>query len=350
MLLVTRGLFCYPNRIMRRLGLILFCWAIALATSLHADTYKLTDGSEISGDPVSPYKDEGVVFKLADGSFSPRIGWDKLPQESIIKLRDAAKTPVDRDLVDPLIETTAEDIAKRKEITVKPVEMPVRPAHPAGISGIFYSPVGWFILLVLYGANIFAASEVAIYRNQPRNLVCGLAAIPFFGVLSPILFLAIPPKVLPEGPTEVTSDAQIQTPQGSQQVGGMRKRVGENAPVATAQAPTTPSVPALPGAAEPAAVAVELPAPVVYSRGETSFNRRFFETKLAGFFRLVPSPTDADLRIHLKKARGDYVGRRIIRITPSELYLQVAKDGATADEMIPFTDIFEVQVRHKDLA
>jgi hypothetical protein len=50
----------------------------------------------------------------------------------------------------------------------------------------------------------------------------------------------------------------------------------------------------------------------------------------------------------IKSARGQFVGRRITRATQSELYLQVFKNEATADEMIPFTDILEVQIRHKD--
>jgi len=170
-------------------------------------------------------------------------------------------------------------------------------------------------------------------------------------VLSPILFLAIPPKAPPEETLVVTTDAATQPVQTTQPVGALRKRVGESAPVAVAAVQSAiPSVPTVEGGAPPAREAVQLPAPVVYARGEFSFNRRFFETKLAGFFRLVPSPSEADLRIHLKSARGDFVGRRITRITPAELYLQVGNEGATADEMIPFADIFEVQVRHKDLA
>jgi hypothetical protein len=322
-----------------------------LAVSLRADTYTLTDGTQVSGDPVSPYKDEGVVFKSADGSFSARVGWDKFTQDSIRKLRDNAKTAVDKDLVDPLIETTAEDLAKRKEITVRPVELPERVAHPAGFAGLFASPVGWFLLLVVYGATIYAAFEVAVYRGHNRNLVCGLAAVPFFGVLSPILFLAIPPKAPPEEALVVSTETATQaTPNSSQPLGGLRKRVGESAPPPPQPVAYVPPVPTMPGAETPAPVAIDLPPTVTYTRGETSFNRRFFETKLAGFFRLVPSPADADLRIHLKSARGDFVGRRIIRITPTELYLQVGNENATADEMIPFTDIFEVQVRHKDLA
>jgi hypothetical protein len=322
---------------------------MVLAASVRADTYTLTDGSQVSGDPVSPYKDDGVVFKTGD-SFSDRVGWDKFTQESIRKLKDAAKTPADRDMVDPLIETTAEDIAKKKEIAVKPVEMPERAAHPAVNAGIFASPVGWFLMLVIYGATIFAAFEVAVYRNHPRGLVCGLAAIPFFGLLSPILFLAISPKSAAEEPVVVKTDTQTQPIPTAQPVGALRKRVGESAPTTAAALSVSSGNPTPETAEQPVSAAVELPAPIVYARGEFSFNRRFFETKLAPFFRLVPSPSDTDLRVHLKSARGEFVGRRIVKITPSELYLQVGNEGATADEMIPFTDIFEVQVRHKDLA
>jgi hypothetical protein len=95
---------------------------------------------------------------------------------------------------------------------------------------------------------------------------------------------------------------------------------------------------------------VSLPAPVVFHRGEFSFNRRFFETKLAGFFRLVPGEAQKDLVVYIQASRGEFVGRRITKVTPGELYLQVFKNDATADEMIPFVEILEVQIRHKDLA
>ncbi len=338
---------------MRRLGWFLICLAmIGFGVSLRADTFTLTDGTKVSGDPVSPYTDEGVVFQQGD-NYSPRVSWDRFTQESIVKLKNDAKTAGDRDLVEPLIDTTGQLQAKRKDITVHPVDLPPRPTHTAAVAGIFFSPVGWFIVLVLYGATIFAAFEVAVYRKHPRGLVCGLAAIPFFGVLSPVLFLAIPPKqrVVEEEPVVVTTDVQTLAPQSAVVPGSMRRRPGEAAPEPAAM-PTVPPVPTLPGAAPAPAVAptIELPPPVVYARGETSFNRRFFETKLAGFFRAVPSPAEKDLRVYIKSGRGDYVGRRITRITPSELYLQIAKGDATADEMIPFGEILEVQVRHKDLA
>jgi hypothetical protein len=91
-----------------------------------------------------------------------------------------------------------------------------------------------------------------------------------------------------------------------------------------------------------------LPEPVVFQRGEFSFNRRFFETKFAGFFRVVPSEAEKDLVLVITASRGQFVGRRIMRITPNELYLQVVKNNVSAEEMIPFAEISEVQIRHKD--
>ena len=97
-----------------------------------------------------------------------------------------------------------------------------------------------------------------------------------------------------------------------------------------------------------AQTAADFPEPIVFARGEYLFNRRFFETKFAGFFRIIPSEAEKNLVLVIKSARGQFVGRRITRATQSELYLQVFKNEATADEMIPFTDILEVQIRHKD--
>lgn len=104
------------------------------------------------------------------------------------------------------------------------------------------------------------------------------------------------------------------------------------------------------GAAPAAAPAPALPAPIIFRRGDFSFNRRFFETKLASFFRLVPSEADKDMVLFMKTARGEFTGKRIVNITPNEMTLQTFKGTATANEVIPFNDVFEVQIRHKDFA
>ncbi len=109
----------------------------------------------------------------------------------------------------------------------------------------------------------------------------------------------------------------------------------------------------VPGAAAaaagaPAAAASAAAPAQVFQRGQTTFNRRFFETKLAGFLRMVPSESEKNMLLHVKSARGEHVASRISRVTPDELYLQVVKGGASTDVMIPFSEISEVQIRHKE--
>jgi len=314
--------------------------------SAWADTYTLADGTKIEGAPIS-INDDGIIFQTPDGTDLPRVTWDKITQESLRTLLKNTKSQREKDLIQPLIEELPQEKAARREFTVKPVEFPSRPAKHIGFGAIFSSPLGWVILMVLYAANLFAAYEVAIYRRQPVATVCGLAAIPFLGVFSPIAYISMPtqkPNI-----AQTTIEEQMSNP-----------RFRETAPPTDATSPPPVDIPpsedqtSLTGAGivatpEPPPQA-NLPEPIIFKRGDFSFNRRFFETKLAGFFRLVPSEADKDMVVRISSARGEFTGRRIPRITQTELYLQTFHDNATADEMIPFIEVTEVQIRHKDLA
>jgi len=302
----------------------------------NAGSYALTDGSSVSGDPIN-YDTNGVMLKSGEDAY-PRIPWGKFTDEALRQLRDDTKNPQYKAIVAPMILNAAPvEKARLPEITVNAVETPARPSGPAGVLAIFTSPLGWAMLLILYGTNLFAAYEVALYRNQPLETVCGLAAIPLLGVASPIVFLALPsrPGTEEESAPASGTNAAAYTPPPLSSVAAS----GRAAPDASAGL--------APSAVAPSAE--ELPAPVVFQRGDYLFNRRFFETKLAGFFRVVLSDADKDLRVCIQSTRGNFVGKRITRVTPAELYLQVFKDSATADEMIPFVEILEVQIRHKDL-
>jgi hypothetical protein len=307
----------------------------------------LPDGTKVEGDPISE-TDNGVVFRMADGTDSPRIEWDKLTQESIRALLAKATTPREKALLEPLIEELPQEKAQRKEIIVKPIQTPDRPTTHLGMTAIFASPLGLTILLILYAANLFAAYEVAIYRRQPLPTVCGLAAIPFVGILSPIIFIAMPTRRREGDEEEAQTRFRAVPPPTAEKAAPAPAPPGVG-PAGQLSAETN-ATPAPPQAAPVQAAASALPEPVIFQRGDFSFNRRFFETKLAGFFRLVPSEAERDMVIHIKSGRGDFTGRRITRITPAEIYLQTFHDKATADEMIPFVEILEVQIRHKDLA
>jgi hypothetical protein len=298
-----------------------------------AGTFPLTDGTKINGSPET-MNESGVVFQLENGDYSPRVEWAKFTPEALKELMAEAKTDAQRALLEPMVEYLPQEVAKRKEIVVKPIKTPDRPTHGEGIFAILGSPVGLMIALVLYGANLFAAYEVCVYRRQPFAMVCGLAAIPFLGVFSPIIFGAMPTRMPPPedavpetAAEEMAAAAPIEGAPATMAAGGTRAA----APPANAPAP-----------------APTLPEPIVFPRSEFSFNRRFFETKFAGFFRVIPKEEEKDLVLLIKASRGEYTGRRISNITPNELYLQVVKNDASADEMIPFVEINEVQIRHKD--
>jgi hypothetical protein len=318
---------------MRRFGIIIGLCLALLAAGANAGTYTLTDGTRLTGDPTT-YQEEGLVLKRSDGAYSPLVPWGRFTDESLKQLRADAATPRERAIVEPMITEFPPSNSKLPEIAVKPVETPPRPAGRLGMLAIFSSPVGWFLLLVLYGANLFAAYEVALFRNQPYQTVCGYAAVPFLGIASTLYFLATPTL---EPPDEASTSPRKPDPPPHRYT-------------------TAPHPPPAPGGgcasaaeAEPEPPPAELPAPVVYRRGDYSFNRRFFETKLAGFFRVVLGEAEKDMVILIKSARGEFIGKRISRITPAELYLQIFKEGASADEMIPFMEITEVQICHKNL-
>lgn len=324
-----------------------------------AGSFPTVDGGVINGD-VYAVKDEGVMIKSPDGTYLPKQTWDKFTQDGLKALLPEGKSAADRAIIESLIDDPPKTARAPKEIVVKPVAFPPRPSREhLGFLAMFSSPLGLMMILVLYAATILAGYEVAIYKDQPIGMVCGLAAIPVAGVLSPVAFFFLktrPPAPEPfhagpaprlmsdrSAPAVITSDLAGASPAPVSSV------LAAPAPVAS-QLAAPQSLAKAVGLAPEARPAQNLPAPVVFSRQDFSFNRRFFETKMVNFLKLVPSTSDKDLVLWIKSARGEFTGRRITQITPADLRLQVFKGGATADETIPFVEIFEVQIRHKDFA
>ena len=90
------------------------------------------------------------------------------------------------------------------------------------------------------------------------------------------------------------------------------------------------------------------PPTTTFQRGQFTFNRRFFETKFPGFFSVVRRDPDRDMVLVIKSVRGQFVGQRIARIAPNDLHLQVQRGPASEEVMIPFAEIQEIQLKHKD--
>jgi hypothetical protein len=151
-----------------------------VALTAAAGSYTLTDGTKLAGDPVSE-NENGVVLQTADGTDLERIPYDKFTQESVRALLAGAKTAREKAFIDPFIEELPQERAQRKEIVVKPIETPPRPTTHLGLMALFASPVGLTILLVLYGANLFAAYEVALFWRAQPHYFPGQAGTAGFG-------------------------------------------------------------------------------------------------------------------------------------------------------------------------
>jgi len=309
--------------------LLLLIFASSAAVSARADSYELVGGATLSGEPISANQ-QGLVVKREDGSFAPRVPWTNFTQNA---LKQLAQNPKAKPFAEALLEATEEESSERKkaaEITVKPVPRLERPDPRAGLGALFRSPLSIMLVLVLYLANIYAGWEISIFRNYPAALVCTAAAL--VPVVGPVLFLCLPrrlPKAAEETAEQLAEEHQAE-------------HVVTHDGVEGAEAAPPPEHHA-------AQAAPSLPPPVIYQRGHFSFNRRFFETKMPGFLRMVPSEAEKDMLLLVKSSRGEYTATRIVRLTPNEIYLHVVKAGASNDVMIPYTELAEVQIRHKDL-
>lgn len=286
---------------------VLVCALDAPAQS--ATTIKLVDGATLAGQPIA-FKDQFVQVRLDAGGYT-NVPWARLSQETLRELtRNRTAAPYATVFLDPPQSRSSRTTGK--PVALKPVP---RIDRPTGGS-LLASPVMLVLFLIIYVANIYAGYEIALYRQQAPALVCVLAAV--VPLIGPAIFMAMPTRqpVIEQAPMETVEE-----------------QVLEEAPVVVEEAPVMHEE-------RPAA-----PQAVVYPRGQFTFNRRFFETKFAGFLKMVPGEAERDKEIFVKSARGEYVGQRLTRIEPNEVYLQIRKGAVTEDVMIPFNEIYEVQVR-----
>jgi len=316
----------------------ILCWFLAVCVLFlqgsRADTYQLNDGQTLTGDVVS-FNESGLVLRLAEGKYADRTPWTKFSQDDLKKL---SKNPKIAPLVEPFIEVSQEEKVKRTEVEIKEVPRLDRPARTSLVSALLSSSVGLFSLLLVYVANIYAAFEVAVFRGRPKVMLCAMAAIPVLGLLAPVIFLAMPTRV---DKTEVESvEVQAAAAQSFSVPGAPAAAVAE-AP-AGAQSALRLS------AAQSGGSTSSLPTTQVFQRGAFTFNRRFFETKFPGFFGVIRRDAEKDMVILFKAARGQYVAQRITRIAANDIHVHVQKGNASEEIMIPFVEIQEIHLKHKD--
>src|SRR3954471_2205626 len=274
-----RGKFAFHRRkpfviqwrmIQRWTWLLMLCLC---ASGVRAATYELAGGATLTGEPISANA-QGLVVKREDGSFAPRVPWTNFTQNA---LKQLAQDPKAKQFVDPMLEGE-EEIASRKaaqEITVKPVTRLERPDMRGGGAALFRSPISVTLLILVYLANLYAGFEVAIFRNYPIGVGIAIAAVA--PIVGPAIFLCLPRRM---AVTREEQGEQLAAEHQAEHVVMPEQEAVEGG----APPPPVPSGPVL-------------PQPIIYQRGHFSFNRRFFETKMPGFLRMVPSESEMDMLI-----------------------------------------------------
>ncbi|MBU6400940.1 MAG: hypothetical protein KGS61_11520 [Verrucomicrobia bacterium] len=305
------------------------------ASPVRADDYKLTNDEVLKGQPVS-FTEDGLVLKLDIGGFSDRIPWVRLSQETLKKL---ALDPKAQPFVEPFIEVSIEEkakkAAKKKEIVIRPVPRVEQPTGNPGLVGGVTTPIGMGLVLALFAANLYAGFQIAGYRRQPPALVCGLSAL--LPVIGPILFLSLPGREAVSEEAEAVAVGGPEPAPGGSKTAAMMKK--------STHVPGVPTGGGLSLAAEKS-TAHGLAVPRTFRRGETTFNRRFFETQFPGFFRVVPGEAEKNLVLAIRSPRGEFIARRISRISANEMHVQLL--GSTTEVMVTFSEVSEVTLRDKD--
>jgi hypothetical protein len=319
-------------------GLIL-CGLLAAA---RADTFKLANGDTLTGELLTGTAgDTGVQIKVADGKYE-KVPWANFSQEDIKKFSENPKLQA---FVEPFVEITPEERIQKTQVNIKPPPRLDRPMARSLAGAMLSSGLGFFLLLVLYAANIYAGYEISIFRGQPTGLVCGVAAIaPLIG---PIIFFAIPTRLKPGEKADQDAEAPGE-PVASAAAGAVAAAPANEINPMRAEGAAHPSALKLAHADSDMHSASAKPAATTFQRGQFTFNRRFFETKFPGFFGAVRHGADRDMVLVIKSARGQYTGQRITRIAANDLHLLVQHGPASEEILIPFQEVQEVQLKPRE--
>ena len=307
---------------------VLWVWTLTLAGQ--AGEFRLANGNTLRGELASADED-GLVVKLDIGGFSKREAWVNFSQET---LKELAKDRKIAPLVEPFVELSSEQLKAqetKREIVVRDVPTRLeRPGEKLTLASAFMTPVGLLILAVLLAANLYAGYEIALFRQQPTLLVCGLSLV--LPVIAPLVFISLPTRVTygteGEGEGEPGSGAGAA---GRKTTGMVAQKPSSGLALASLEKPGSAAGPVH---------------PQIFARGEHTFNRRFFETKFAGFFRVVPGEAEKDIVLVFRTVKQEYTGRRISRISMNELHLVLL--SGNQEVSISFAEMTTVQIRHKD--
>ena len=293
--------------------LFLCLWLGVAAWACGEESLTLTDGGTVVG-KITKSDDNGLTLRLPGEVYAAtNVAWSRFSQASLKQLLIYPRIKL---FVEPFIEPDASQLPPKPEVQIKDVVRLAKPVHPSILGGIWHSGIGRFILLVLFGANLFAAYEISIVRAKPMLQVMGLAAV--LPVIGPIIFLALPLK------------AEATSPAAAAETGA-----GD----ATGASPVVEEIHIVDASWRQDEKPTEAQ---VFTRGRFTFNKRFVETKFAGFIG-VPKGDGLKFTMILKTLQAEFAVERIAQVGQADAIFETPQGQLT----VAFTDIQEIKLNPK---
>jgi hypothetical protein len=295
---------------------LLFLLTLSLAVAFGAAAAEplalsLADGTALNGDIIK-FDDNGLMLHLTGDTYATtNVAWSRLSQAS---LKYLSSNPKLRPMAEVFIEPDASARPAKPPVTVsEPVRMK-RPENPSLFGGLFGSPLGLFLLILIYGANLFAAFEVSVIRARSPLQVIGLSAV--LPIAGPAIFLAMPMKVVVEeevkleyAPAGTATAAAMRAPEDIQVVEASWKKEEQK------------------------------PEAQVFARGKFTFNKKFIETKFVGYFG-TPRGDALKFAMEVKTAKAVHAVDRIMQVSATDVILETKAGQAT----VPLAEILEIKL------
>ena len=299
----------------------------------------LTNGDIIEG-TVADVDQNGIVVRRDIGGFARRANWMELTQQSLKKIRRLGKADPVRykgaaDYAEPFIEP--DESQMERNLPPGPVRGLVEPKVPSSGPGASKmaadgSGGGIGLLVAIAIGSMVAGLGVAAFRESNALLAAGVSLI--LPIVGPILFL-VKPKVEYEDDYDEDEEyeyEEAEAPQGATMTdtggGAVVGMVPEANKMSFAQ--TGPKKSGL--------------KPQTWTRGDTRFDRSFFQNNFPNNFKVVLGAAERDMALAVKTGKREYVGQRIKRISGTDIHMELLNGK---EQKISFSEIGAVDLRAK---
>ena len=300
---------------MRKILFILGLWLGVATFALAAETYTLTEGGSLTGE-ITKADDNGVMIHTPEEVYT-NVPWARFSQDALKQLLASPK--IKKEFVEPFIAPDESQRPQKPEIQVNAVTRMERPANPSLLGGLMKSSMGLFILLVLYGANLYAAYEISIVKARSVAQVMGLSAV--LPVIGPVIFLIRPMQMeaAPEEKADEALAAEVAAAQGPQD----EIQIAE----ASWKKPT----------------AEKKPEAQIFSRGKFTFNKRFIETRFGDFTGTAQGGLAQKFTMSVRTMKEQLNVERIAQVAQTEIIFETPNGQVT----VQMADIQEIKLNPK---